>query len=159
MTNLLTVHLGTNYLGEEMSYTYEREINYYETDKMGIVHHSNYIRFLEEARCRWLRGLGISMEILEEKGYTIPTLEVNCQYKTHVTSGDVILIKPIVTEYNGVRMKVSYDVIEKNTGNVVIKAWTKHCFTNTSLKPINMKKNNIEIHNIFDKLLNEALPV
>ena len=71
-----------------MSYTYEREINYYETDKMGIVHHSNYIRFLEEARCRWLRELGISMEILEEKGYTIPTLEVNCQYKTHVTSGD-----------------------------------------------------------------------
>ena len=29
---------------------FERKINYYETDKMGIVHHSNYIRFLEEAR-------------------------------------------------------------------------------------------------------------
>ena len=29
---------------------YERRINYYETDKMGIVHHSNYIRFFEEAR-------------------------------------------------------------------------------------------------------------
>ena len=40
-----------------MDYTYSRIINYYETDKMGIVHHSNYIRFLEEARSRWLEAL------------------------------------------------------------------------------------------------------
>ena len=63
MTNLLMVHLGTNYLGEEMSYTYEREINYYETDKMGIVQNSNYIRFLEEERCNWCRRLRISIKI------------------------------------------------------------------------------------------------
>ena len=69
-----------------MSYTYKRKINYYETDKMGIVHHSNYIRFLEESRCYWLESLGIPMEYLEENGYTIPTLEVNCKYKYHVTS-------------------------------------------------------------------------
>ena len=49
-----------------MSFSYTRKINYYETDKMGVVHHSNYIRFLEEARCRWLEELNISMEKLEE---------------------------------------------------------------------------------------------
>ena len=135
-----------------MDYIYKREINYYETDKMGIVHHSNYIRFLEEARCRWLKEIGVSMEFLEENGYTIPTLEVNCQYKHHVTSGDIILIKPILTEYNGVRMTVSYEVTECNTGKEIIKAWTKHCFTNNEFKPINMKKNNIHIHNAFEKL-------
>ena len=48
-----------------MSFSYTRKINYYETDKMGVVHHSNYIRFLEEARCRWLEELNISMEKLE----------------------------------------------------------------------------------------------
>lgn len=135
-----------------MDYIYKREINYYETDKMGIVHHSNYIRFLEEARCRWLKEIGVSMEFLEENGYTIPTLEVNCQYKKHVTSGDIIMIKPILTEYNGVRMTVSYEVTECNTGMEIIKAWTKHCFTNNEFKPINMKKNNIQIHSIFEKL-------
>ena len=36
----------------EKQFKYERKINYYETDKMGVVHHSNYIRFLEEARSR-----------------------------------------------------------------------------------------------------------
>ena len=77
-----------------MSFTYERKINYYETDRMGVVHHSNYIRFLEECRSRWLEDLGISMEKLEKLGYTIPTLEVNVKYKYHVTSGDVIIITP-----------------------------------------------------------------
>jgi len=136
-----------------LKFEYKREINYYETDKMGVVHHSNYIRFLEEARCKWLKELGIPMEYLEENGYTIPTLEVNCKYLNHVTSGDIIIIRPIVTEYNGVRMTVTYEVIENNTGKEVIKAWTKHCFTNNELRPVNMKKNNIEIHKIFEGLM------
>ena len=42
-----------------MDFAYERTINYYETDKMGIVHHSNYIRFLEEARCYKLKKMGM----------------------------------------------------------------------------------------------------
>ncbi len=137
-----------------MDFTYKREINYYETDKMGVVHHSNYIRYLEEARCRWLEKINISMESLEEMGYTIPTLEVNCKYKNHVTSGDTIIIKPEIKEYNGVRMTVSYEVLDSKTGKEVIKAYTKHCFTNNELRPINMKKNNIQIHNSFEQLKN-----
>ena len=139
-----------------MSYTYTRKINYYETDKMGVVHHSNYIRFLEEARSRWLEELNISMEILEKEGYTIPTLEVNCKYKYHVTSGDTIIIKPKIKEYNGVRMTVNYDVTEEKNGKTVIETWTKHCFTDRNLKPINMKKHSEEINSIFEKLLKEG---
>lgn len=139
-----------------MSFTYKRIINYYETDKMGVVHHSNYIRFLEEARCRWLEGLGIPMEYVESEGYTIPTLEVNCKYKHHVTSGDTILITPRISEYNGVRMTVTYDVIEEKTGEVVIEAWTKHCFTNRELRPVNMKKKNEKINKVFEELAKEG---
>ena len=42
-----------------MKIVFERKLNYYETDRMGVVHHSNYIRFLEEARCFWLEQEGI----------------------------------------------------------------------------------------------------
>lgn len=84
----------------------ERKINYYETDKMGIVHHSNYIRYLEEARIRWMEEIGIPFEVLEENGITIPVLGVECEYKHHVSFGDTILIKVFVKEYNGVRMTV-----------------------------------------------------
>lgn len=138
-----------------MSFKYKRIINYYETDKMGVVHHSNYIRFLEEARCRWLEALDVPMEYIESQGYTIPTLEVNCKYKHHVTSGDIILISPKITEYNGVRMTVSYDVIEEKTGMVVIEAWTKHCFTNRELRPVNIKKKNDKINEVFERLAKE----
>ena len=139
-----------------MEFIYQREMNYYETDKMGIIHHSNYIRFLEEARCKWLEMMNISMERLEQMGYTIPTLEVDCKYKFPVTSGDVLTIMPILKEYDGVKMTVGYEVKEKKTSRVVIEAYTKHCFTNKAMKPINMKKENDEIHQIFSQLLQQS---
>lgn len=136
-----------------MDTIYERKINYYETDRMGVVHHSNYIRFLEESRCYWLEQIDMPFELLEENGITIPVLGVNCTYKNHVTFGDTILIKPYMKEYSGVRMTVGYDVTEKSTGKTVILAETKHCFTNKELKPINLKKYNKEFSDKFEKLL------
>ena len=121
---------------------FERKINYYETDKMGIVHHSNYIRFLEEARCFWLQEIGIPFSSLEPNGVTIP-----------VTFEDIITIKPYVKEYSGVRMTVGYDVKDKKTGKTVIIAETKHCFTDISLKPINLKKYAPQFNKKFEELL------
>ncbi len=136
-----------------MSCIYERKINYYETDKMGIVHHSNYIRFLEESRCFWLEKINMPFSVLEENGITIPVLGVNCTYKHHVTFADTILIRPYVKEYSGVRMTIGYDVTNKETGETVIIAETKHCFTDKNLKPINLKKYNIEFSNKFENLI------
>ena len=123
-----------------MDKVFERKINYYETDRMGVVHHSNYIRYLEEARCYFLENIEIPFEVLEENGITIPVLGVNCNYKYHVTFGDTLQIRVFIKEYTGVRITVGYDVKEKETGKVVIVAETKHCFTERSLKPINLKK-------------------
>lgn len=136
-----------------MEFEYKRKMNYYETDRMGIIHHSNYIRFLEEARCAWMEEFNLPIQKFEEKGITIPTLEVECKYKYHVTSGDIIIIKPKITEFNGVRMTISYNVTEEITKNVVIEAYTKHCFINKELRPINLKKYNIEFFNKFQSLL------
>ena len=131
---------------------YERKINYYETDRMGVVHHSNYIRYLEEARCFFLGNEGMPFSDFENQNITIPVLNVNCAYKHHVTFGDTLLITVYVKEYSGVRLTISYDVINKATGNTVIVAETKHCFTNKNLKPINLKKANLEFHNKLKKL-------
>jgi len=135
-----------------MSVVYERKINYYETDRMGVVHHSNYIRFLEESRCFWLEKVGMPFGILEENGITIPVLGVNCTYKYHVTFEDTILIYPFVKEYTGVRMTIGYKVEDKKTGKVVLLGETKHCFTNKELKPINLKKYNPEFSSKFESM-------
>ena len=136
-----------------MEYKYERKINYYETDRMGVVHHSNYIRFLEEARWSWLESKGLPFATLEENGITIPVLAVNCEYKHHVTFNDVIIVEMVVKEYTGVRMTVQYKIINKNTSDIVLVGETKHCFTNKNLRPINLKKFNKEFSNKFENLL------
>ena len=128
---------------------YERTINYYETDKMGVVHHSNYIRFLEEARCTLLNELGYSYGRIEDEGVMIPVLEVDCKYKYHVTAFDTILIDLKIVEFNGVKMKVKYTITNKANGNLVMEAETKHCFTNTNLRPINTKKEHKDIYDVF----------
>ncbi len=134
-------------------YIFERKINYYETDRMGVVHHSNYIRFLEEGRCAWLDSIGIPFNILEENGITIPVLGVNIDYKYHVTFNDIIEIHIFMKEYTGVRMTVGYNVINKENKMVVLTGETKHCFTNRELKPISLKKVKPEFNEIFKSLL------
>ena len=136
-----------------MEFIFERKINYYETDKMGVVHHSNYIRYMEEARCAWLENIEMPFSSLEENGITIPVLGVNCEYKHHVTFGDTIIIKPFTKEYTGVRMTVGYDSIDKKTGKIVLIGETKHCFTDKNLKPINLKKYAPEFSKKFQSLL------
>ncbi len=132
---------------------FERKINYYETDRMGVVHHSNYIRFMEEARCKWLEDIGMPFEVLEENGITIPVLGVSCEYKNHVTFGDTIIIDLTVKEYNSVRMTVEYNITDKKTGKVVLIGKTKHCFTNRELRPISLKKYNPDFNFKFQSLL------
>lgn len=134
-------------------FKYERIINYYETDRMGIVHHSNYIRFLEEARCRWLDSIDLNMVKVESLGIRIPTIEVNCKYKTAVTNDDKIIINLMVEEFNGVRMKVKYKIVNAANDALVMEAYTAHCFTNVEGRPINLKKYNEEAYEKFNDLV------
>lgn len=135
-----------------MKFTFERRINYYETDRMGVVHHSNYIRFLEEARCQMLDKNQMPYSAFENQGVMIPVLGVNCSYKSHVTFDDIIEIQPFVKDFNGVRLTMGYHVINKKTGDLVLEGETKHCFTDLNLRPIRLQKQIPEFYNKFINL-------
>ena len=62
------------------------EVRYYETDLMGIVHHSNYIRYFECGRNKWIRDVGLPIEELEASGTTI----------TNKKTGDVVCTGKVV---------------------------------------------------------------
>ncbi len=132
-----------------INFTFERKINYYETDRMGVVHHSNYIRFLEEARCQILDANDMPYSAFEEQGIMIPVLGVNCNFKQHVTFDDIIEIRPFVKEFNGVRLTMGYQVTNKKTGDIVLTGETKHCFTDTNLKPVRLQKQIPEFYEKF----------
>ena len=84
--------------------TYIHKVNYYETDKMGITHHSNYIRFMEEARTNFLSEIGYPMTQLEAEGIASPVVSVSCEYKHSTTYSDEIEIEVKLVQYTGVRL-------------------------------------------------------
>ncbi len=108
--------------------TYEHKVQYYETDCMGIVHHSNYIRWFEEARTDFLEQLGIGYDKMEQMGILSPVVSVGCEYKTMAKFGETVKIEAKIKEYNGVSLVLDYIVSDKLTGEVRAVGSSKHCF-------------------------------
>ncbi len=71
---------------------YIHKVQYYETDKMQFTHHSNYIRFMEEARIDLMEQLGWGYDKMEQEQIISPVLGVTCQYKKSTSYPDVIKI-------------------------------------------------------------------
>ena len=97
---------------------YVHTVQYYETDKMGITHHSNYIRWMEEARVDFLQQIGWDYARLEESGIISPVLNLSCDFRKTTTFSDRITVKAYVKEFNGVKLKFAYEM--KNEKNAVV---------------------------------------
>ena len=124
---------------------YRRKINYYETDQMQVVHHSNYARFLEEARLDLMEQLGLPYGKMEELGIIIPVLELHDYYTMALHFGDTIDIFPVITRLTPVRFSLKYE-IRSPEGELLHTAETSHAFVDTEFKPMNMKKRFPEIY-------------
>lgn len=119
---------------------YIHKVNYYETDRMGIVHHSNHIRWMEEARIDLLEQIGLSFRWMEEQGVFSPVLSVECEYKTPAAFGDRIAIAAEIEEYKGLRLAVRYTMTNAETGETIATGRTSHCFVDASGRPIALRK-------------------
>lgn len=129
---------------------YERRVFYYETDKMGIMHHSNYIRIFEESRVDFLRQSGMPFEDIEARGILMPVLSVECSYKHPLRFDDPFAVTLTITKFNGVSLFVSYEIVNTNTGQLCAVGSSSHCFTDEALMPIRTKKAHPDIFRIFD---------
>lgn len=132
---------------------YEHRVQYYETDQMGIVHHSNYIRWFEEARTFILEDMGFGYKKMEECGVFSPVLAVSAEYKTMSHYSDIVLIHAKVISYNGVKLLLSYTVSDKETGEIRCTGESKHCFLTPEGKPLSLKRSFPEIHKLFEEML------
>ena len=131
-------------------YEFEREVKYYETDQMGVVHHSNYIRWFEEARVEFMRNAGISYKTMEDEGIQIPVVTVSCKYKSPAKFDDTVIVRVWIKKFNGIIVEISYEVADKESGEVRVTGESSHCFVNdTTFKPINLKREREDIYNKF----------
>ena len=106
---------------------YNHKVQYYETDKMGIVHHSNYIRWMEESRISFLESIGLDYSTLEKRGVISPVIGVNVRYKKPTYFGEEISIEVSIKEYTGVKLIFNYTMSNKDN-QVVLTGESEHCF-------------------------------
>ncbi len=132
---------------------YERTPHYYETDQMKIVHHSNYIRWFEEARIHYLNAVGMSFAAQEATGIVCPVLTVDAKYIQMVRFGDTVEIITRLNLYNGLRYGFSYEIRNKETGELCCTGTSTHCFLDPDGKPVRVRRDYLPMHEVLTEYL------
>ncbi len=127
---------------------YVHIVQYYETDKMGIAHHSNYIRWMEEARVDYLNKIGFPYIALEEDGIYSPMVAVHCRYRRPTRFGDAVTIQARVVEFKGLRLILGYRMTNAE-GQAVFEGTTESCFSDENGKVIRLEKYAPEYYRMF----------
>lgn len=133
--------------------TYKHTVQYYETDKMGITHHSNYIRWMEEARVSFMSQIGWDYAKLEKEGVICPVVGLDCSYKESTTFSDVIEIDVAVKEFKGVKLELSY-IMKNSDGKIVFEGNSQHCFLNEKGGLIRLNRSYPELYDALVALIN-----
>ncbi len=128
---------------------YQHKVQYYETDKMGIVHHSNYIRWMEEARVDFLEELGWGFDRLEAGGLVSPVVSVQAKYRHSCQFAQRVDIAVWVRQYTGVRMELVYEMRLAGTDTIVCTGISEHCFLDAAGRPVRLKKEWSELDGIL----------
>lgn len=123
---------------------YKHKVNYYETDKQGVTHHSNYIRIMEEARIDAMEQMGFGYERIEEAGVFSPVMGVTCDYKRPTTFPDVIDVEISVAELSRLKARFAYKMT--CNGKVVCMGTSLHCFLDRNGKPVAIEEHFPEFH-------------
>ena len=134
---------------------YSRAVFYYETDQMGFVHHSNYLRWMEEARTDYLNNIGMPYEAFEAHGVFSPVIGATLRYRRPARFGDRVTIRCRMARYSGVRYTVSYTVHNQDD-QLLAEAESEHAFINAGHRPVSLAKAAPEIHTRLSALFPEA---
>jgi acyl-CoA thioester hydrolase len=119
---------------------YLKRVQYYETDMMGIAHHANYIRWMEEARIDFMDQMGFPYARMEAEGIISPVRAVSCRYKKPCTFGDALRISVAVEGFNGVVLTLRYDMTREADGALICQATSEHVFLRRDGGIIRMKR-------------------
>jgi acyl-CoA thioester hydrolase len=110
---------------------------------------------MEEARMDMMDQMGFGYDKMEELEIISPVISVSCDYKSMVRFGDTVVINARVASYNGVKLRVLYEMTDKKTGELRALAESNHCFLTMSGKPISLKRSYPELDTRFFTLVDD----
>ncbi len=114
------------------------KVQYYETDMMGVTHHSNYIRWMEEARVDLMDRIGFPYSRMEAEGVLCVVKSLQVNFLKPCTFGDEVDIAVTVRDFNGVVVTLAYDM--KVRDELVFSGTSEHVFLNREGRFVRMKK-------------------
>ena len=137
---------------------YIHRVHYYETDRMGVTHHSNYIRMMEEARVDFMAQLGWPYAKMETLGVMSPVTALNVKYIAPTTFDDQVEVRMFVKAFNGVKMVIRYEMVKLGGDEpvTVLTGESEHVFLNREGRFVRMKREMPEFTQLLLDLAEET---
>lgn len=130
-------------------------VRFYETDMMGIVHHSNHIRWFEMGRVEYLKAAGVTLEELLAKDYVFPIMSVDCKYISAIRYGDVIRIETKMESMSRAQLTFSYRLIRESDGQLMATGSSKGAIADRETGKIT--RVDMDIYKTIKKFVEEDL--
>lgn len=142
-------------------------VQYKDTDRMGVVHHGNYVTWFEIGRTEWMRHYGMAYHKMEDRGLLLPVMDVNVTYKKSAQFDDCVVIFTKNANYSPVRLEFEYEArkiseeefvrsgereIAEPFGELLAKGSTMHMWVNSEWKPARVNKAAPEVYSILQNL-------
>lgn len=113
---------------------------YAETDQMGIIHHSAYAIWYEQARTDFFNQIGMRYDDIEKKGIMTPLIELNCKYKRPAYYNQEVEIKTKIVELTPVKFTLEYNIFDSEENLINVGRTTLAWADRKTFKIINLKK-------------------
>ena len=118
-----------------ITFDYHTKVYYKDIDQMGVVYYTRYFEYFEEARTEMLSDIGLVVSEIENKGYYLPVVSANCNYKEGAHFEDEIVVKTKIKETPKARLKIEYEVLREKDNHFLADGYTIHGFINKEGRP------------------------
>lgn len=125
-----------------MSFSHKIRTRYSETGQDGIIHHSAYVVYLEEARCEFFKTLGCDVNWIEQNKTFCPVIDLSLKYLKPLRSLEDIVIEVSVEAVSRVRFSLHYTIFREK--ECIVKGVVTNCFLNEAFKPIGIPEKVLE---------------
>jgi acyl-CoA thioester hydrolase len=114
----------------------EIRVRYADTDQMHFVYNGKYLEYFEVGRTEMLREIGLPYDAIEKKGFLLPVLEANVKYKLPAHYDDILIIKSFLKKFPDLKVHIDYEIVRKNTTDLIAEGFTVHAFMNKQTKKV-----------------------
>ena len=131
-----------------ISFETKIRVEYHHTDQMGIVPHSNYVKFFEVARTEWLRASGLTYAEMERRGVMMPIVDVAVKYRNPALYDELISVTAYVDEPPMARMTFRYEVRGEDGRDIASGSTTLGFIDKETRRPMRAPKWLLEVVNL-----------